>query len=77
MSTEPETPSSLPAEGHPLSRLEATLLGFGAGGELLALMVRGGRWWMLVLMLVLVVLAVVMLALQAAQYVAPFVYMVF
>jgi len=59
------------------SRLETFLLGLGTVGELMALVVRGGRWWMLPLILVLVSLAGVMLALQAVQYVAPFIYMVF
>lgn len=58
-------------------RLETFLLGLGTVGELMALVVRGGRWWMLPLILVLVSLAGVMLALQAVQYVAPFIYMVF
>jgi len=69
-----ETP---PASGAPVAgRFEAFLLGLGPVGELLALMVRGGRWWMVVLALLLVSLAGVMLALQAVQYVAPFIYTV-
>ena len=49
----------------------------GTVGELMALVVRGGRWWMLPLIVVLVSLAGIMLTLQAVQYVAPFIYMVF
>ncbi len=57
--------------------LEAWLLRLGTVGELLALLVRGGRWWMLPLVLVLVSLAVALVMLQGMQYVAPFIYMVF
>ena len=57
--------------------LEAWLLRLGTVGELLALLVRGGRWWMLPLVLVLVLLAVALVTLQGMQYVAPFIYMVF
>ena len=55
-------------------RLEALLMRLGTIGELMALLVRGGRWWMLPLVLVLVVLAVVLVFLQAVEYFAPFIY---
>jgi Family of unknown function (DUF5989) len=55
---------------------ERALLRLGTAGELLALLWRGGRWWMLPLVLVLLGAAVLLLFLQSAQYVAPFVYMV-
>lgn len=65
-----------PTEPYVPSRLETMLQRFGTVGELLSLVVRGGRWWMLPLILVLVSVAGLMLALQAVQYVAPFIYMV-
>jgi hypothetical protein len=57
-------------------RFERLLLRLGTAGELLALMWRGGRWWMVPLVLVLLGAAVLLLFLQSVQYVAPFVYMV-
>ncbi len=71
-----ENPSPPAAEDWTPGRLETFLQGLGTVGELLALVVRGGRWWMLPLILVLVSLAGIMLVLQAVQYVAPFIYMV-
>lgn len=56
------------------SRLEALLMRLGTIGELLALMVRGGRWWMLPLVLLLVCFAVILVFLQAVEYFAPFIY---
>lgn len=58
-------------------RVESLLLRLGTVGELLALFVRGGRWWMLPLVLVLVLVAGALVILQSVQYVAPFIYMVF
>ncbi len=58
-------------------RLESALLKLGTAGELLALFVRGGRWWLLPLVLVLLVAAVALGFLQGMHYVAPFIYMVF
>ncbi|MBM4391489.1 MAG: hypothetical protein FJ090_10250 [Deltaproteobacteria bacterium] len=69
MSTEPE-----PYEP---GRLESILLRIGTVGELLAMMMRGGRWWMLPATITLLGIAGVLLVLQGIQYVAPFVYMVF
>ena len=76
MSTPSETAPTPTTEEYTPGRLETFLLGLGTVGELMALVVRGGRWWMLPLILVLVSLAGIMLALQAVQYVAPFIYMV-
>ncbi len=59
------------------TRVESMLLRLGTAGELLAMMLRGGRWWMLPATLVLLAFAAVLLVLQSIQYVAPFVYMVF
>lgn len=55
-------------------RIESILMRFGTLGELLMMFGRGGRWWMLPLVLVLAVGALVLVALQAAEYVAPFIY---
>ncbi|MFT4976251.1 MAG: hypothetical protein ACI8S6_002147 [Myxococcota bacterium] len=55
-------------------RLEAMLLRLGTVGELMALLVRGGRWWMLPLVVVLVTLGIVLASLQAMEYFAPFIY---
>jgi hypothetical protein len=59
------------------SWLEGWLLRLGTLGELLALLVRGGRWWMLPLVLLLAAIAVALVLLQGIPYVAPFIYMVF
>jgi hypothetical protein len=58
-------------------RTEAFLMRLGTVGELLLLLVRGGRWWMLPLVTVLVLLGGALLFLQGMHYVAPFIYMVF
>ena len=42
-------------EGEELGRLEGALLRFGTIGELLALLARHGRWWMVPLVVVLLV----------------------
>lgn len=76
MSTPRESKPAPAADDYTPGRVETFLLGLGTVGELMALVVRGGRWWMLPLILILVSLAGVMLALQAVQYVAPFIYMV-
>ncbi len=55
-------------------RVEAMLMGMGTAGELLALLARGGRWWMLPLVIVLLLLGAVLVVLQMLEYVAPFVY---
>ena len=60
-----------------LSRTELWLLRFGTAGELVAMFVRGGRWWMLPIILVFLLVSVGLLFLQSVQYVAPFIYMVF
>ena len=59
------------------SRLESVLLKFGTAGALLAMLARGGRWWMLPLALLFLVAGVGLLFLQSIHYVAPFIYMVF
>ena len=59
------------------TRMESMLLRLGTAGELLAMMLRGGRWWMLPATVVLLAFAAVLLVLQSIHYVAPFVYMVF
>lgn len=53
------------------------VLRFGTVGALLAMLVRGGRWWMLPLVLGFLVVAIVLVFLQSAHYVAPFIYMIF
>lgn len=55
-------------------RLEALLLRLGTVGELMALLVRGGRWWMLPLVIVLVLVGALLVSLQAMEYFAPFIY---
>jgi hypothetical protein len=70
-----------PTHGSPLpyspGRLESLLLRLGTVGELLALFLRGKRWWMLPLVGLLLALGLVLVLLQSVQYVAPFIYMVF
>ena len=58
-------------------RFERLLLRFGTAGQLLALLWRGGRWWMTPLVVILLAAAGLLLFLQSVHYVAPFVYMVF
>jgi hypothetical protein len=62
---------------HRPARLEGLLLRLGTVGELVLLLVRGGRWWMLPLVLTLVVLGLFLVGLQMLEYVAPFIYVVF
>lgn len=45
--------------------------------ELGELFVENGRWWLVPLLGVLIASALLLFGLQAAQYVAPFVYSVF
>ncbi len=46
----------------------------GTFAELVALLNRGGRWWMAPLLLASIVLVVGLLFMHAVEYVAPFVY---
>jgi len=46
----------------------------GALGELIALLARGGRWWMVPLIVSAAVLLMGMILMHAIEYVAPFVY---
>lgn len=59
------------------SRTEAFLLRLGTAGALLAMLARGGRWWMLPVVGVFLVVGIVLVFLQSIHYVAPFIYMVF
>lgn len=54
--------------------LEGWLLNLGTLGELMALLVRNGRWWLLPLVLVLVLGGLGLLVLQAIEVVLPFIY---
>ncbi len=65
-----------PASYEP-TRVEAWLLRLGTAGALLAMLSRGGRWWMLPLTLLFLIAGVGLLFLQSIHYVAPFIYMVF
>jgi hypothetical protein len=65
------------SENYQPSKMETTLMRFGTAGALLAMLTRGGRWWMLPLVLVLLLVGVALLFLQSIHYVAPFIYMVF
>jgi hypothetical protein len=58
-------------------RFETMLLRFGTAGELVALLWRGGRWWMVPMVVILLGAGALLLFLQSIQYVAPFIYMVF
>ena len=58
----------------PPGRLEARLMAMGTLGELMAVLVRNGRWWLLPLVGVLVLAGLVALVLQAVEVVLPFVY---
>ena len=46
----------------------------GTIAELIALINRGGRWWMAPLLAATVLIALAMIFLHAVEYVAPFVY---
>ena len=61
----------------PPSKFEILLMRFGTAGALIAMFVRGGRWWMLPVIGVFLLVSVGLLFLQSMQYVAPFIYMVF
>ncbi|MCC7382324.1 MAG: hypothetical protein IT384_10865 [Deltaproteobacteria bacterium] len=45
--------------------------------ELCTLLIENGRWWLVPMVGVLLLSAVVLLAIQVAEYVAPFVYTIF
>jgi hypothetical protein len=70
MSTKPAQKPRTPG------RIEGALLRMGTVGELLALFLRGSRWWMMPLVVVLVLVSAVLLFLQSIHYIAPFVYAV-
>ena len=57
--------------------MEAALLRLGTAGALIAMLSRGGRWWMVPLVAILLLLGLGLLVLQSMQPVAPFVYVVF
>ena len=65
------------SENYEPSRMDAWLMRFGTAGSLLAMLSRGGRWWMVPMVVVLLVVGVGLLFLQSIHYVAPFIYMVF
>lgn len=72
------TPTTSAEEGrHQSGRLESVFLRFGTIGELMVMLARGGRWWMLPMVSVFVVIGLALVFLQSVQYVAPFIYMVF
>jgi hypothetical protein len=58
-------------------RMDGWLLRLGTAGQLLGMLSRGGRWWMIPLTGVLLLLGIVLVAVQSVQYVAPFIYLVF
>jgi hypothetical protein len=64
-------------EVHKIGRMESFLIRLGTMGELFALLLRGGRWWMLPMIAVFMLLGLILVLLQSVQYVAPFIYMVF
>jgi len=74
-----EEAQSSPVEDvrHESTRLESVFLRFGTIGELLVMLARGGRWWMLPMVSVLTVVGLLLVFLQSVQYVAPFIYAVF
>ena len=53
------------------------LLRLGILGELLGFIAKSDRWWLLPLVLILGVLGLFLVMLQAFEYIAPFVYIVF
>ncbi len=61
----------------PPSRTQALLLRLGTAGALLAMLSRGGRWWMLPLVGGLLLVAILLVSLQGIHYVAPFIYVLF
>jgi hypothetical protein len=71
---EPAPPEKTKLPARESSRLEGALLRLGTIGELMAMLIRGGRWWMLPLVLVLVVLGILLVTIQAFEAVAPFIY---
>jgi hypothetical protein len=46
-------------------------------GKVFAFLWRTGRWWLLPMMVVLVLATLLLVAVQALEYVAPFVYTLF
>ena len=53
------------------------LLRLGILGELLGFIAKSDRWWLLPLVLLLGILGLFLVLLQAFEYIAPFVYIVF
>lgn len=72
----PSTPQA-PESRTMAQRVDAWLLRLGTAGQLLGMLSRGGRWWMVPLTLVLLVLGIALVAIQSVQYIAPFIYLVF
>jgi len=70
-------PAAIEDERHETTRLESVFLRFGTIGELMVMLARGGRWWMLPMVSVLTVVGLLLVFLQSVQYVAPFIYAVF
>ena len=54
-----------------------TRMTLGTLGELAALLVQSGRWWLLPMLVVLLGSALLLVIVQAVEYVAPFVYTIF
>lgn len=58
-------------------KVDAWLMRLGTAGQLLGMLSRGGRWWMIPMTALLLLLGIVLVAIQSVQYVAPFIYLVF
>jgi hypothetical protein len=59
---------------NPFERLTLRL---GTFGELLRMLSRSGRWWMLPFVAVLAVTAILLVVVQVIEYAAPFIYTIF
>jgi hypothetical protein len=58
-------------------QFERLTLRLGTFGELLCMLSRSGRWWMLPFVAVLAVTAILLVVVQVIEYAAPFIYTIF
>jgi hypothetical protein len=64
-------------ESPPNSRWKQFMLRLGILGELLGFIASSDRWWLFPLVLLLGIIGLGLVLLQAFEYIAPFVYVVF
>ena len=73
----PEQNLVQPEETSTPPKVSQMALRLGTLGQIVSMLGRGHRWWLIPLVMVLGLVGLALAGLQAVQYVAPFIYAVF